>query len=124
MGNEQGRDRGDIRPWGRYVVLEEGAGYKVKRIEVNPGQRLSLQSHRHRQEQWTVVRGRALVTRGRDEHPLAPGESIQIPRETLHRVANPGADRMVFIEVQTGDYLGEDDIIRYEDDYNRIPSQS
>jgi mannose-6-phosphate isomerase-like protein (cupin superfamily) len=110
----------DVRPWGRYVILEESDGYKVKRIEVNPGRRLSLQSHRQRQEQWTVVRGQALVTRGQDQYPLTPGESIHIPREALHRVANPGTGLLVFIEVQTGDYLGEDDITRYEDDYKRV----
>lgn len=109
-----------IRPWGRYLVLEERSGYKVKRIEVKPGLRLSLQSHRRRQEQWTVVRGEALVTLGADLHSLGPGESIRIPREMPHRVANPGRELLVFIEVQTGDYLGEDDITRYEDDFHRV----
>jgi mannose-6-phosphate isomerase-like protein (cupin superfamily) len=120
MGQLQDSENEGTRPWGRYLILEEGSGYKVKRIEVKPGLRLSLQSHRRRQEQWTVVQGEALVTLGADLHPLGPGESIQIPRETPHRVANPGPALLVFIEVQTGDYLGEDDITRYEDDFHRV----
>ena len=119
MGELPESEREGIRPWGRYLVLEEEAGYKVKRIEVKPGLRLSLQSHRRRQEQWTVVQGEALVTLGKELHPLGRGESIRIPREMPHRVANPGSDLLVFIEVQTGDYLGEDDIVRYEDDFHR-----
>lgn len=109
----------DERPWGRYVVLEEGDGYKVKRIEVNPGQRLSLQSHEQRMENWTVVSGEAIVTLDGVDHMLAPGQSIFIPRQARHRVANPGTGLMTFIEVQSGSYLGEDDIVRYEDDYSR-----
>jgi mannose-6-phosphate isomerase len=120
MGELPESEREGIRPWGRYLVLEEEAGYKVKRIEVKPGLRLSLQSHRRRQEQWTVVQGEALVTLGKELHPLGRGESIRIPREMPHRVANPGSDLLVFIEVQTGDYLGEDDIVRYEDDFHRV----
>jgi len=120
MAEQKPGDPQDVRPWGRYVVLEEGGRYKVKRIEVTPGRRLSLQSHRRRQEQWTVVAGRALVTLDGAGIPLGVGESVFIPREARHRVANPGEDLLVFIEVQTGDYLGEDDITRYEDDFNRV----
>ena len=120
MGQSTESEREGIRPWGRYLILEEGDGYKVKRIEVKPGLRLSLQSHRRRQEQWTVVQGEARVTLGADGHPLGVGESIRIPREMPHRVANPASELLVFIEVQTGDYLGEDDITRYEDDFHRV----
>jgi mannose-6-phosphate isomerase len=109
----------DVRPWGRYLVLDEGPDFKVKRIEVIPGQRLSLQSHRHRQEQWTVVHGEAVVSLDGTDHALGPGDSIRIPRQARHRVANRGAALLVFVEVQTGSYLGEDDITRYADDYNR-----
>jgi len=117
---EEKKREEDIRPWGRYVVLEEGKGYKVKRIEVSPGLRLSLQSHRFRREQWTVVRGAALVTLDNAEHRLETGQSIAIPTGARHRVANQEPECLVFIEVQTGDYLGEDDIQRYEDDFNRM----
>lgn len=110
----------NIRPWGQYHVLDEGADYKVKRIEVLPGQRLSLQSHCRRQEQWTVVGGQALVTLDGVFHLLEKGQSILIPRNSRHRAANPGQGLLVFVEVQNGDYLGEDDIVRYEDDFNRL----
>jgi mannose-6-phosphate isomerase len=120
MGQSTESEREGIRPWGRYLILEEGTGYKVKRIEVKSGLRLSLQSHRRRQEQWTVVQGEARVTLGADGHTLGVGDSIRIPREMPHRVANPAAELLVFIEVQTGDYLGEDDITRYEDDFHRV----
>lgn len=108
------------RPWGRFIVLEEQPGFKVKRIEVLPGKRLSLQSHVHRQEQWTVVRGCAVVTLDDRELKLGCGHSVMIPRRARHRVANTGEELLVFIEVQTGGYLGEDDIARYEDDFNRV----
>ncbi len=110
----------DVRPWGRFIVLDEGPGFKVKRIEVAAGKRLSLQSHQRRREQWTVVLGEAVVSVDGTDHRLAPGDSIHIPRQARHRVANPGPAPLIFIEVQTGDYFGEDDIIRYEDDFNRI----
>lgn len=112
----------DERPWGRYEVLDEGPGFKVKRIEVKPNQRLSLQSHENRSEHWVIVSGEALVTVGEKEIPLQANEDIVIPKQTKHRVANPGKQMLVFIEVQCGSYLGEDDIKRYEDDYQRANS--
>jgi mannose-6-phosphate isomerase len=113
------QDATDQRPWGRFIQLDLGTGYQVKRIEVIPGQRLSLQSHEHRAETWTVVRGEALVTLDDQQVRLKVGQSVQIARRQKHRVKNPGDDLLVFIEVQNGDYLGEDDIRRYEDDYDR-----
>jgi mannose-6-phosphate isomerase-like protein (cupin superfamily) len=109
----------DERPWGIYEVLAEGEQFKVKRIVVNPGQRLSLQMHRNRSEHWVIVQGSALVTVGDRELNLQPDQSVNIPVETRHRIANPGTIPLVFIEVQCGSYLGEDDITRFEDDYKR-----
>ncbi|MFH1725956.1 MAG: phosphomannose isomerase type II C-terminal cupin domain [Elusimicrobiota bacterium] len=114
----------DSRPWGRYEILLEEPDYKVKRITVLPGKRLSYQKHAKRREQWTVVRGKALVTLDGQEIPLLPGESVKIPLGAAHRVENPGGEDMVFIEVQTGSYFGEDDIVRLEDDYGRIDGSS
>jgi mannose-6-phosphate isomerase len=102
-----------------YEVVAEGAGYKVKRIEVNPGQRLSLQMHQSRTEHWVIVNGEAIVTIGESELRLRANEDALIPPQTRHRVANPGTSPLVFIEVQCGAYLGEDDITRFEDDYHR-----
>lgn len=110
----------DERPWGMFEVLAEGEGFKVKRIEVKPRQRLSLQSHERRSEHWVVVRGTALATVGDQEVTLLPNQHLLIPVRTKHRVANPGDELLVFIEVQSGPYLGEDDITRYEDDYQRV----
>ena len=109
----------DERPWGVYEVLAEGDGYKVKRIEVKPGHRLSLQMHKSRSEHWVMVAGEAIVTVGDREIRLQPNEEALIPRLTKHRVANPGTRPLIFIEVQCGAYLGEDDITRFEDDYDR-----
>jgi len=111
-------ERGD-RPWGYYLVLHEDAGYKVKQFVVIPGRRLSLQRHRHRAELWQVVRGEALVTLGQEVVPLAPGGSIAIPLGELHRVESVGKENLVVIEVQMGEYVGEDDIERFDDDYGR-----
>lgn len=110
----------DERPWGSYEVLTEAAGYKVKRIIVKPQQRLSLQMHEVRSEHWVVVAGEALATVGDREVKLGVDQTIDIPPRTRHRIANPGKVPLVFIEVQCGRYLGEDDITRFEDDYNRI----
>lgn len=111
----------DERPWGNYWVLNEADGYKVKRIEVAPNKRLSYQKHEHRREHWFVVQGAALVTLNDKEILLKIGEAVDIEIGDAHRVANPSANEpLVFIEVQRGKYLGEDDIIRIEDDHGRI----
>lgn len=110
---------GSERPWGRYEVLSDEADHKVKRIVVSPGKRLSLQRHRRRAEHWVVVAGRGVVTRDGDDFELQEGESFDIPRGSAHRMANPGDAPLVFIEVQRGDYFGEDDIERLEDDFGR-----
>ena len=107
------------RPWGDYTVLEEGDRYKIKRIVVKPGASLSLQMHHHRSEHWIVVQGMAKVVNGEKEVFVAANESIYIPAGHRHRVANPGVLPLVMIEVQSGEYLGEDDIVRFEDVYGR-----
>lgn len=109
------------RPWGSYTVLDEGTSYKVKRLEVLPGKRLSYQKHARRAEHWIVVEGVAHVTLNGELIVVNVGETMDIPLEAAHRVENPGATRLVFIEIQRGDYLGEDDIVRLQDDYGRIP---
>jgi len=108
-----------FRPWGSYTVLEEGPGYKVKRVTVNPGGRLSLQLHHQRSEHWVVITGTARVTRGEEVFDLHVSQSTAIPVETKHRLENPGSDTLHIIEVQNGPYLGEDDIVRFSDDYGR-----
>ncbi len=108
------------RPWGEFHVLDERPGFKVKRITVDPGGRLSLQSHRHRGEHWTVTAGIATVTVGETVTTLAVAQSTEVPKGAVHRLENFHAEPLELIEVQFGDYLGEDDIIRYEDAYNRI----
>jgi mannose-6-phosphate isomerase len=107
------------RPWGSYEVLEESDGYKVKRLEVKPGSRLSLQRHSRRGEHWVVVQGIADVVCGERELQLKEGEHLHIPPETNHRLGNSTDRPLALIEVQLGDYLGEDDIVRLEDDYKR-----
>lgn len=109
------------RPWGAYTVLEEGPGYKIKRIVVKPKHRLSLQMHYHRSEHWIVVSGTAKVTCNEHEHVLSHNESTFVPPCSTHRLENPGVIPLVIIEVQNGQYLGEDDIVRFNDDYNRAP---
>ena len=109
----------EIRPWGSFTTLEEGKGYKIKRIEVNPGHRLSLQMHHHRSEHWIVVSGTAKVTCGDEDMILSSNQSTYVPQCTSHRLENPGVIKLVLIEVQNGQYLGEDDIIRFSDDYSR-----
>jgi mannose-6-phosphate isomerase-like protein (cupin superfamily) len=113
------RKKEDRRPWGYYQVLSDAGDHKVKRIVVYPHRRLSLQRHRRRAEHWYVVSGSARVTLDADEIFLNSGEAINIGVGSLHRVCNPGDDPLVFIEVQIGDYFGEDDIERFEDDFGR-----
>lgn len=109
----------DRRPWGTYTVLEEAPNFKVKRIEVLPGKRLSYQKHSQRAEHWFVVEGTAKVTLDGKDITIGAGEAIDIPIGSAHRVENPGNNDLIFIEVQRGTYLGEDDIVRLEDDYGR-----
>lgn len=107
------------RPWGNYQSLDRGERYQVKRIVVNPGGRLSLQKHAHRAEHWVVVRGTALVTIGDEKKMLKENESVYVPLGAVHRLENPGKTPVEMIEVQSGNYLGEDDIVRLEDVYQR-----
>ena len=109
----------DNRPWGSFTVLDEGDGFKVKRISVNPGHKLSLQYHHQRSEHWTVVHGVATVNVGEDVKTVKVNESVYIPLKEKHALANEGEELMQLIEVQIGDYLGEDDIVRLEDRYGR-----
>ncbi len=111
--------RDGIRPWGRFITLEDRETYKVKRVEVLPGQRLSYQKHTRRSEHWVIVSGNCRITLDEDVVDLCTGEAIDIPLGAAHRIANPGSELLIFIEVQRGDYFGEDDIIRLEDDYGR-----
>jgi len=107
----------DERPWGSFTVLDEGSGFKVKRIEVLAGKRLSYQKHAMRAEHWFVVSGTAKVTLDGEDVIRTAGEAIDIPIGAAHRVENPGQELLVFIEVQQGNYLGEDDIVRLQDDF-------
>lgn len=110
----------ELRPWGSFSVLEEATGYKIKRIEVKPGHRLSLQMHHHRSEHWIVVSGTAKVTCGGEDIVLYTNQSTYVPPCTNHRLENPGVIPLILIEVQNGEYLGEDDIVRFQDDYARV----
>jgi len=114
---------GESRPWGSFTILEEGRGYKIKRIEVKSGHRLSLQMHHHRSEHWIVVSGTAKVVCGDEETILHSNQSTYVPQCTAHRLENPGVIPLVLIEVQNGEYLGEDDIIRFQDDYARTATR-
>lgn len=107
------------RPWGTYFVLQDDPHFKVKRIVVDAGQRLSYQYHHYRQEFWTIVEGEATVILNGEEHVVKYGESIFIPQGAKHRIENRTEKAMAFVEVQTGTYFGEDDIVRIEDDYSR-----
>ncbi|HTS22755.1 MAG TPA: mannose-1-phosphate guanylyltransferase/mannose-6-phosphate isomerase [Casimicrobiaceae bacterium] len=111
-----------LRPWGAFTVLQEGPGFKIKRIEVKPGASLSLQLHHHRSEHWVVVGGEARVTNGERSYTLRENESTFIPVETRHRLENPGSVPLLLIEVQCGSYVGEDDIVRFDDKYGRVPA--
>jgi len=112
------------RPWGSYSVLEEGQHYKIKRIEVLPGARLSLQMHHHRSEHWVVVSGTALVEIGGVERLLVENQAVDIGKATTHRLANPGKVPLEIIEIQSGPYLEEDDIVRYDDVYGRVKQEN
>jgi mannose-6-phosphate isomerase-like protein (cupin superfamily) len=119
---ERWREMADAehRPWGFFEVLADEPDHKVKRITVHPGRRLSLQRHQRRSEHWYVVAGEALVRVGDGESLLRAGRAADIPCGALHRIRNTGTTDVVFIEVQTGGYFGEDDIERFEDDYGRV----
>ena len=112
--------RFDRRPWGTFTVLDQGDGFKVKRIEVLPGKRLSYQKHAQRAEHWVVVNGTAKVTLDDREIIVETGQAVDIAVGSAHRVENPGRELLVFIEVQRGNYLGEDDIVRLQDDFGRV----
>lgn len=108
------------RPWGSFTVLHDAPYTKVKTITVDPGHRLSLQSHNRREEHWVVVQGEATVEINKTRTVMHPGEHVFIPQGAHHRISNTSSSPLVFVEVQTGSYFGEDDIVRYEDDYKRI----
>jgi mannose-6-phosphate isomerase-like protein (cupin superfamily) len=108
------------RPWGSWQVLDEAPGYKVKRIRVSGGSRLSLQTHQHRAEHWVVVSGVATCTVGQGTRRSLAGDSVDVPQGAAHRVANDELEELVIIEAQRGAYTGEDDIVRLEDDYGRL----
>lgn len=112
------------RPWGSWQVIDEGHGYKVKRILVQPGQRLSYQTHEHRAEHWTVVTGAATCLIDGKTSKAGPGQSVDIETGQAHRITNAEDEPLVIIEVQRGHYTGEDDIVRLQDDYGRCPSIS
>ena len=109
-----------VRPWGMYSVLEEGPGFKIKKIQINAGARLSLQKHKYRSEHWVVVKGISHISKGDENFFLRPNQSTYIPAGTLHRIENPVEEPLIMIEVQCGEYLEEDDIERFEDSYGRL----
>jgi mannose-1-phosphate guanylyltransferase/mannose-6-phosphate isomerase len=117
--DEKNLHRKVARPWGWYDNLDEGERFKVKRIQVKPGASLSLQMHHHRAEHWIVVKGTAEITNGEKVIMLTENQSTYIPQGQTHRLANPGKTPLEIIEVQSGSYLGEDDIVRFEDTYGR-----
>ncbi len=110
------------RPWGGYTVLAEAGDYKVKTIEVHPGQRLSYQRHSRRAEHWFVVRGEGVVTLDGTDIKVTRGDTVDVALGAAHRIRNTGTGPLVFVEVQHGDYFGEDDIVRLDDDYGRAGS--
>ena len=110
----------NIRPWGHYDVLHSADDHQVKTITVLPEQRLSLQAHKRRSEHWIIVRGAAVATLDERTIPLVAGQHVFIEAGSVHRMENPGTEPLVFIEVQVGDYFGEDDIVRLEDDFGRV----
>lgn len=108
------------RPWGRFYVIHDEPLYKLKRIEVDPGHRISYQYHNKRSEVWTIIDGEGFITLDGKENKYSKGETVLIPKGIKHRIENKGLEKIIFIEVQTGSYFGEDDIVRIQDDYNRI----
>jgi mannose-6-phosphate isomerase len=108
------------RPWGRFYVIHDEKKYKLKRIEVDPGERLSYQYHKKRSETWIIIDGKCLVTLEGESKIYKAGDTILIPKEKKHRVENKGKKKLIIIEIQTGSYFGEDDIVRLKDDYNRV----
>lgn len=115
----QDRRERDQRPWGSYLVLEDAEDHKVKRIVVSPGKRLSYQRHARRSEHWFVLAGQGVVTLDGTDIRLTAGDAIDVPATVAHRMHNPGTEELVFIEVQHGEYFGEDDIVRLDDDFGR-----
>ena len=116
----QSGSKAEVRPWGSYEVLsDEASNWNVKQLTVLPGRRLSYQSHEHRAEHWTVVQGTAEVLLDGETYLLEVGTGIVVPKGAKHRCGNPGTEDLIFVEVQVGDYFGEDDIVRYEDDFGR-----
>jgi mannose-6-phosphate isomerase len=113
------RPEAEERPWGTFTVLDEDDRYKVKRIVVRPGKRLSYQRHSRRSEHWFIVQGRGVVVLDGTRAEVATGGGVDIPVGCDHRIENPTSDDIVFVEVQQGDYFGEDDIVRLEDDFGR-----
>ncbi len=107
------------RPWGSFTVLMDTPTFKVKSLEVLPGQRLSLQMHYKREEHWIITAGNPMITLGEETKSYQKGDYIFIPKQTKHRIGNTGDVPITFIEVQLGEYFGEDDIVRFQDDYNR-----
>lgn len=120
MKNNYKKGDFDNRPWGKWEVLDAGDSFCVKKITVTPGAKLSLQSHNFRAEHWIIVKGQAIVTLGEDKLIKKQNEAIYIPERTKHRIQNNTTDILEFIEVQTGENLDENDIIRYEDSYGRV----
>ena len=112
-------DSFEERPWGSYTILAEGSNYKVKTITVLPGKRLSYQKHARRSEYWTIVEGKGVFTLDGADQAVQVGDRVVVPQGAAHRIENSGAENLVFIEVQLGDYFGEDDIVRLEDVYGR-----
>ncbi|HEY5250727.1 MAG TPA: phosphomannose isomerase type II C-terminal cupin domain [Acidimicrobiales bacterium] len=122
MAEVETENETETRPWGRYTVLDDAEGHKVKRIVVRPGKRLSYQRHARRSEHWFVVQGHGRVVVDGCSSALTVGMALDIPVSAAHRIENVGTDDLVFIEVQHGDYFGEDDIVRLEDDFGRAPA--
>lgn len=115
----QNGDTVSQRPWGHYIKLYQESGVWVKRVEVKPGQRLSLQKHEHRSEKWIVVSGQGIAVMDGQDIPLSAGSILDVPLGAVHRIGNTGKDILVFIEVACGKHLSEEDIIRFQDDYDR-----